>query len=335
MNKLSINEDILGWLSEKENPSVRYLTLLQLLKKTSTSEEVIEAKDLIMTHGVVPQILQKQNPGGYWVSLEDFYIRTKYSGTVWTLILLAELYANGNDKRIRDACEVVLRYSQEPASGGFAYKASNTDKGGDHDCILPCLTGNMVFSLIRLGLLKDSRVQDGIDWITKYLRFDDGDGDAPSGWPYDRLEKCWGKHTCYIGVVRCIKALAEIPDRYRSEIQNETTKRSVRYILDHRVYKKSHDACTVANDRWISLGFPLMWDIDVLEVLDILLKLGKKAEQMQDAIDLILSKKNDEGKWLLERTFNGRMQIRIEKKNEPSKWITFRALSVLQRYYDK
>ena len=81
--------------------------------------------------------------------------------------------------------------------------------------MIPCLTGNMVFSLIRFGYLDDPRVQRGVDWITRYQRFDDGDGD-PQGWPYDKFEMCWGKHTCHMGVVKALKALAEIPADRRS-----------------------------------------------------------------------------------------------------------------------
>jgi hypothetical protein len=31
--------------------------------------------------------------------------------------------------------------------------------GGDHEGVLPCLTANMAWSLIRLGYLNDERVQ--------------------------------------------------------------------------------------------------------------------------------------------------------------------------------
>jgi hypothetical protein len=41
----------------------------------------------------------------------------------------------------------------------------------------------MVYSLIRLGMLEDPRVQKSIDWITRYQRFDDGECKAPRGFP--------------------------------------------------------------------------------------------------------------------------------------------------------
>jgi hypothetical protein len=59
-------------------------------------------------------------------------------------------------------------------------------------------------------------VQAGIDWITTWQRFDDGDGAPPADRPYDGWEMCWGRHTCHMGVVKALKALAEIPPERRS-----------------------------------------------------------------------------------------------------------------------
>ena len=72
-----------------------------------------------MKKGVVPKILAKQNKDGYWEEPEKFYT-AKYKGTVWQLIILAELGADGNDERIRKACEFILSRSQDLGSGGFS-----------------------------------------------------------------------------------------------------------------------------------------------------------------------------------------------------------------------
>jgi len=59
-------------------------------------------------------------------------------------------------------------------------------------------------------------VQAGIDWITTWQRFDDGDGAPTADRPYDGWEMCWGRHTCHMGVVKALKAVAEIPPERRS-----------------------------------------------------------------------------------------------------------------------
>jgi len=77
-----------------------------------------------------------------------------------------------------------------------------------------------------------------------------------------------------------------------------------------------------------------MWRIDALEILEILTKLGYRDERMQEAVDLVISKQDNQGRWILESTFNGRFQVNIERKSKPSKWITLNALRVLKRFYD-
>ncbi|MFX1315779.1 MAG: nitrogen fixation protein NifH, partial [Promethearchaeota archaeon] len=275
----------------------------------------------------------KQKVGGYWVNNENFYVYTKYKGTVWTFIVLAELNADGNDDRIKNACEYILKYSQDRESGGFSIHG-NVDDGGVHEQVIPCLTGNMIWALVRFGYFKDPRVQQGIEWILQYQRLDDGIDKAPKGWPYERFKNCWGKHTCHMGVVKNLKALAEIPPDKRSDQINDFINRAAEYMLNHHIYKRSHDLNVIAKEEWTQFGFPLMWKIDALEVLDILTKLGYKDDRMQDAIDLVIAKQNENGRWLLEKTFNGRMQANVEQKSKESKWITLKAIKVLKEFHN-
>lgn len=76
-------------------------------------------------------------------------------------MVLAEHRADGGDEWVRRATEFILERSQDPESGGFSYACSPA--GGDHDRVLPCLTGNMAWAMIRLGRLGDSRVRRAID----------------------------------------------------------------------------------------------------------------------------------------------------------------------------
>ncbi|MHA1535424.1 MAG: nitrogen fixation protein NifH, partial [Promethearchaeota archaeon] len=240
---------------------------------------------------------------------------------------------DANDERIKKTCEFILNNSQHRESGGFSARGSD-DNGGSSKLVIPCLTGNMIWALIKFGYLEDSRVQNGIDCILKYQRFDDGIDKSPSGWPYEKKEKCWGKHTCHMGVVKNLKALSEIPPNMRSNEVEETINRAVDYLLNHRIYKKSHYQNVIAKQEWTQFGFPLMWKIDALEVLDILTRLGYKDDRMRDAFDLVISKQDKNGRWKLEKSFNGRMQVRVEQVGKESKWITLNALKMLKKYYD-
>ena len=148
--KSVLKSDPTRWLLETNNPSVRYFTLTELLEKPETDSEVIAAKNEIMRIGVVPKILSKQSDQGFWDVPDRFYT-AKYKGTVWQLIILAELGADGNDERIKKACEFILENSQDLESGGFSVWHNAKTGGGRHSGVIPCLTGNMVWSLIKLG----------------------------------------------------------------------------------------------------------------------------------------------------------------------------------------
>jgi hypothetical protein len=175
MNKLKsiLKDDPTNWLLEDNNPSVRYFALRDILEKTKDDAQLQEARLEIAKKGLMPDIMAKQEEEGYWEMPENFY-NAKYRGTVWQLLILAEIGADNTDVNIRKACEFILNNSQDPESGGFAHSASIKKGGGRHSEVIPCLTGNMVWSLIRLGYLDDPRVQRAIKWISDYQRFDDG-----------------------------------------------------------------------------------------------------------------------------------------------------------------
>jgi hypothetical protein len=283
-----------------------------------------------METGLVPQLLALQAESGHWGEADRFY-HAKYRGTVWQLLVLAEHYADPADPRIRRACDFVLDNSQDRESGGFAMHRNVKLGGGRHSEVVPCLTGNMVWSLIRLGRLDDPRVQRGIGWIATYQRFDDAVAEAPTGWPYDKGEACWGRHSCHMGVVKALKALAEIRESDRSSEAQETIDRGIEYLLAHRIHKRSHDLAKVSKPGWLRFGFPLMYQTDALEILGILARLGVRDERMQEAIDVVTSKRTESGRWKLANTFNGKFLVDVETKGEPSKWITLNALRTLRR----
>lgn len=276
----------------------------------------------------VEAILARQREPGCWEAPHRFYT-AKYKGTVWQLIILAELGADGRDERIRRACEFILENSQEPGSGGFAMNSLKSG-GGSPSRVIPCLTGNMAWSLIRLGFLKDPRVQRSIEWITTYQRFDDGAPRPPAGWPYDPWEMCWGRHTCHMGVVKTLKALAEIPPRQRTAPVRETIGQGAEFMLRHHVFKRSHELRRISKPGWRRFGFPLMYQTDALEILVMLTRLGYRDKRMDEAIELVASKQDRYGRWKLESTYNGRFQTSIEQKGKASKWVTLNALRVLR-----
>jgi hypothetical protein len=323
--------DVLSWLLEPANPCVRYFALRDLMESHPGDRDLERARAAAMAEGPVPRLLARQKPAGNWSRAEDFYIGTKYWGTVWTFIVLAELGADGRDERVRRAAEFLFRWSQDRESGGFAYRGTASG-GGQHSGVIPCLTGNIVWSLIRFGYLDDPRVQKAIEWIVRHARSDDGDGPAPKGWPYDKRDPCYGRHTCLMGIVKPLKALAEIPAARRSAGVRRTIDEGVEFLLVHRLYKRSHLPDAVAKQYWTKCAFPLMWQTSALEMFDLLTGLGVRDERLRDAAELIASKRDGQGRWCLEKGAPGRTLVSFERVGQPSKWITLAALRSLRRY---
>jgi hypothetical protein len=326
--------DVVAWLLAADEPALRYATLTGLLGEPPRGAEVEAARRAIMTEGVVPRILAAQGDDGHWGGPGRFYT-DKYHGTVWQLIVLAELGADPADERVRAACEAILRDSQEPESGGFSFDCSKKRGGGLPSGVIPCLTGNMVFSLIRLGYLDDPRLQRAIDWVTTWQRFDDGACAPPKEGPYARYEMCWGTHTCHMGVVKALKGLAEIPPERRSPAVERKLAAGTEYLLRHHVHKRSHDLTRDSKPSWKRFGFPLMWQTDALEILLILAKLGMLApgvrdERTDEALGLVRSRQDAGGRWKLQTTQNGKFVVDVETKGQPSRWVTLRALQVLK-----
>lgn len=136
-----------------------------------------------------------------------------------------------------------------------------------------------------------------------------------------------------MGAVKALKALAEIPENRRSTDVRKTIDKGVEYMLMHHIHKRSHDLGQVSKPGWLRFGFPLMYQTDIVEIFGIMTKLGVKDKRMQEALDVVVSKQDAKGRWKLENTFNGRLQVDIEQKNKPSKWVTLNALKILKRFY--
>lgn len=325
------SSEVLDWLLEEEDPCVRYFALRDLLDKPEDDAQAQAARGEIMLRGTVPQMLARQREAAYLKTYPSFYTN-KYEGLVWSLIVLAELGAQA-DPQIREQCEYLLSNSQEPLDGGFSMHAAARTGGGRISEVVPCLTGNMVWSLIRLGYLDDPRLQKAIGWLTTYMRFNDGEELDPQAPPYDHNETCWGAHTCHMGVVKALKALGAIPPQRRTAEVESTIARAVEFLLIHHIYKRSHNLNRVSKPGWLKFGFPLMYQTDALEILDILSALEIRDSRMEDAVNAVVSRRDASGRWALDNAYcNDRLLVPLGQAKEPNKWITLRAMRVLKRY---
>ncbi len=73
-----------------------------------------------------------------------------------------------------------------------------------------------------------------------------------------------------------------------------------------------------------------MWNTDLVEILGILGKLGVRDERMDEAIEMVLSKQGENGRWKQENQFSGRFIPTVGTTGRESKWVTLNAARALR-----
>ncbi len=322
-----VGQKTIDWLLGPENPSIRFWALQQLEDRPMNDQDVRETQDVVMVTPCVKAILKAQKTEGNWGSYDNMY-EPKYMATTHTLLLLAELGAKKTPK-IEKSIEHLFMFQRN--SGHFLIDLPKTEKGKasivKDAC---CLDGNILYYLIHFGYLNDERTEKLIDFQVDY-HSDDVGGWKCRAFPIDKNTVY--PENCYMGGVKMLRALSRIPKAQRSRDLNRIIKQEVEIVLQNGIFRylRNPDGSRKEKAGWKRFGFPLFYQSDVLEVLDILTELGVKDKRMQDSIDLVIHSQID-SKWNLKNTYNGKMICKIDEKNKPSKWITLRASRVLKRY---
>jgi hypothetical protein len=323
------SQRIVDWLLELDNPSVRFWSLKQLEGRRRDDPDVIDAQNSIMSSGCVKAIFKAQKDDEHWHSYDDIY-NPKYTATTHNMLILAELGAK-RVPQIEKTVEYLFNFQRN--SGHFLNEFPKTEKGKDSivkdGC---CIDGNILYYLIHFGYLDDPRTKKLIDFQIEYHSEDDG-GWKCRAFPIDRSKVF--PTNCYMGGVKVLKALAKIPPETRSADLKKIIKQETEIMLENQIFRylKNPDGGRKEKAGWKRFGFPLFYQSDTLEVLDVLTELGVHDRRMQEAVDLVVASRNSSGTWDLMNTFNGKMLCDIDVSKKPSKWISLRALRMLRRYY--
>ncbi|HEX6305929.1 MAG TPA: hypothetical protein VFZ76_17155 [Anaerolineales bacterium] len=332
-----LNQDALLWLLEPDpgNPGVRYFALTELLDRPAHDAEVVAAQEALMCTSPVPEILAAQDEGGYWVEPGAGYY-PKYRGTVWSILFLAQLGADGADARIRAGCEYLLTYTPSPY-GGLSMDGKNTG-------LIHCLQGNLAAALIDLGWLGDQRLDKALDWLARSIT---GDGIAPaeeknapvryyrSGNSAPGFACSANNHMpCAWGAVKAMLALSKVPASQRTDRIQAAIQVGVDFLLGNDPAQADYPMgySSKPSRSWFQFGYPIAYVTDVLQNLEVLTALGYGHDpRLASAVELILSKQDGQGRWKMAYTYNGKTWADIERKGEPSKWVTLRAMRVLKQ----
>jgi hypothetical protein len=323
-----LNGDPTSWLLEpdKANPGVRYFALRDLFDRVTDHPEVVVAQEAVMSSGPVPAILDAQYPDGYWVKDGPIY-SPKYRATVWQVLFLAQLGADGRDDRIRRAAEYTLDHAQAE-SGALAY--NGRPSGAIH-----CLWGNLVRALLDLGYWGDEQLGRAIDTLARSITGDGYDWYRKSGLQAAGFH-CSANYglPCGWGAVRALWALNRVPEEGCTPAIDAAIKACVDFLLRYDVASADYPHKERISSSWFKFGYPLGYVTDVLLNLEVLAEAGCGDDpRLSDAAELVLAKQDAQGRWKMEYSYNGKMWADVEEKGEPSKWVTLRAVRMLKRLH--
>jgi hypothetical protein len=109
--------------------------------------------------------------------------------------------------------------------------------------------------------------------------------------------------------------------------------RGQEYLLERRMFRRFSTG-EVIDPAWTRFSFPTWWHYDVLRGLDYLRRAGATPdERLAEAVELVESKRDGDGRWSLENQHPGVMAVEVDEgEGRPSRWNTLRALRVLDWY---
>jgi hypothetical protein len=308
----------LDWLLEENEPSIRYLALMQLLEKPPDDPEVQSAKETIGATGWAADILANQKPGGWWVGDESLYW-PKYTSTNWMLLVLSDLGLTKANPRIAKGCELWIgRFATE--DGGFSMGGSK--KG--HLCVV----GNTARALVQFGYVDHPKVTSAFEWLVE-------NRDKNGGW------SCFGSGR-NLDSWEGMSAFAVYPRRKWTEGMKRAVELGAEFYLQRELHKQGADY-----RPWYRFHYPVHYYYDLLVGLDFMTELGYGDDpRLRHALGVLKEKRRPDGKWNLDAVhpdLEGKLAewyakgkhaptpVSFEKPGEPSKMITLKAMRVLNR----
>jgi hypothetical protein len=325
--------DSLSWLLEEDEPGVRYLALRDLLDIPADDVELITAQELAHAEGPISIILDEMDEAGFWVKEGSGYY-PKYRGTVWSVIMLAQLGASiALDKRIETACDYIF---DKTLTKNGQFSVSGTPSG-----TVDCLQGNLCGAMLDLGI-NDLRLDQAFEWMARSVT---GEGVAPIKDKKAPLRyyagKCGpdfvcganNKLPCAWGAVKVMLAFSKLHPKQRTPLIERAIQKGVDFLLGIDPAEATYPIgwSNKPSGNWWKFGFPVFYVTDILQNVEALVRLGYGNDpRLSNALDIVREKQDENGQWVLAYDYGGKTWVECGKKKQPNKWITYRAAWVLK-----
>ncbi len=304
-----IDRNLINWLLEGD-PSIKFQVYRDLLGEFRPK---LQAK--ISSEGWGAKLLSLQNPNGHWG--KAFY-QPKWTSTHYTLLDLKNLNISPTVKSIKNVLNSVL---QKEMKHGYTKKyemSVNKDI-----CINGMVLNYASYFQSDLNLLKP---------LVDYLignQMQDGGFNCQS----TRIGSVHSSLHTTLSVLEGINEYKKNGFRYKLKELKKIEKDCIEFILIHKLYKSDKTGKVISNN-FTRIPYPPRWKYDILRCLDYFQYSNITYDiRMQGALDLLLTKRKQNGFWNLQAPYPGKIHFEMEKAGQPSRWNTLRALRVLKHYH--
>jgi hypothetical protein len=308
---------VIDWLLDSD-PSIRWQVMRDLTG--APVEEVAAERARVATEGQGARLLALQADDGRWGGAAW---NRGWNSTMHVLMLLRDLGLDPASDQARRALGFVRDRVTWLGCGpqecdGNAFFAGEVE---------PCINGQV--AAVGAYFAQDVR---GI--VDRLLREQLSDG----GWNCEAPNR--SNRSSFNTTICVLEALLEY-ERARGATPKvtEARLRAQEYLLERRLFRRRSTGEVIERDRkggaaWTHFTFPTWWHYDVLRGLDYLRGAGVTPdERVAEAIELVASKPDGDGRWPLETRYPGVMLVETDEgAGRPSRWNTLRALRVLRWY---
>ena len=302
----------IDWLLEGD-PAIRWQALRDL---TDASPDEVAAERARVEHeGWGARLLAFEGADGLWDGGACFPGDYKGGepGQPWTATMntLQTLQILGLDP----VCESARRAIALVAEHGRWEHAGQRYFDGE---VEPCINGRTIESAAYFGVNVSAMV-DRI--LTERL----GDG----GWNCEAENG--SVRTSFDTTINVLEGLIEFESATGGSAAVTAARRGgEEYLLERSLFRRKSTG-EVVDPTYLDFAFPYYWHYDVLRSLDYFRRAGADRDpRMAEAIDIVRSKQQPDGRWLLDRIHPGRVHFDLEDGvGAPSRWNTLRALRVL------
>ena len=306
---------VIRWLLDSD-PSIHWQVMRDLIG--APADEVAAERARVATEGAGARLLALQEADGRWGGAAW---NRGWNSTMHVLMLLRDMGLDPASDQARRAVGLVR--DRVTWQGGAAY-AGNPFFGGE---VEPCING-------QVGAVGAYFGQDIRGIVDRLLAEQLPDG----GW---NCEAANGSTRSSFNTTICVlEALLEHERAVGGGPEVSGARlRGQEYLLERRLLRRRSTGEVIERDRkggaaWTRFAFPTWWHYDVLRGLEFLRSAGVTPdERVAEAIELVASKRDGDGRWMLETRYPGVMPVEIDEgEGRPNRWNTLRALRVWNWY---